>query len=55
MAIILDAAVLSALLLTKASTDTLLVVVALVMMLLIFVGEKLFLRSHLARNDHQQV
>lgn len=53
-AIILDATVLSALLLTKASTDTFLVVISLIMMLLIFAGEKLFLRSRPVRNDRKQ-
>lgn len=44
IAIVLDAVILSSLLLIKASTDILLVVVALIGMLLIFVGEKIFLR-----------
>lgn len=54
-AIILDAAILSALLLTKASTDTFLVVVAAVMILLVFLGEKLFLRSRPVKEDHKQI
>lgn len=51
-AIILDATVLSALILTKASTDILLVIISLIMMVLIFVGEKLFLRSSSIQNEN---
>ncbi|MDW7732699.1 MAG: APC family permease [Methanolobus sp.] len=52
IAILLDALVLTALLLTKASTDMLLFVISLILMILIFVGEYLFLK--LGRSDSDQ-
>lgn len=45
-AIILDAIVLTALVISKASSDMFLIVVAAVMMVLIFAGERFFIRSN---------
>jgi len=45
-AIILDAIVLTALVISRASSDMFLIVVAAVMMVLIFVGERFFIRSN---------
>jgi len=44
-AIILDAAVLGAFLVTKASTDMFLVVISLILVVLIFIGEKMVHRA----------
>lgn len=55
MAIVLDVLVLTALLLTKASTDMFLVVVSIIMIFLILVGEYLFLRSDgIKENDEKE-
>jgi hypothetical protein len=44
-AIIIDAVVLGALLVTKASTDMFLVAISLILIVLIFIGEKWFIGS----------
>lgn len=51
-AIILDIIVLGAFLWIKGSSDILVIIVALVLMVLVFVGERLFLRSN--RSEHEE-
>ncbi len=46
IAIVLDAVVLGALLYVKAQTDQLVICAAAIGLILIFVGERLFLRAH---------
>ncbi len=55
MAIVLDIVVLGGFLVVKAATDMMIIYVSIAGMLLIFVAERMFLRSHTSKENHNHM